>query len=129
VPIELMDGQTWFLPRPRLRFRAVQRDGKIEAGHEHSFGPEYLVKVEAYHSAGEDETPGSLDRFASALLDLSISLLQRNYDLRFEEAASLFWFEFTGDPDPKIALIQETFTRTALGIGSKKTSPDGSLPT
>ena len=39
--VALADGQEWTLPRPRIRFKPIIVDGKVEVTGAPSFGPEF----------------------------------------------------------------------------------------
>lgn len=123
VPVILCDGQTWYLPHPKVRLRPALVDGKVVPKTEHSFGPEYLEKVEAYYRSLDEEVSAGADEFMSALLDLAVSLVRRNYDMTFEEVASILYFEISEPIDETNRAMQEALRTTALGQAQKKTSP------
>ena len=121
VPVILADGQTWFLPRPRIRLRPKIVDGKATIAQENSFGLEYMELVSEYYRTQADE--GNWNEWIVASFDLAVSVLLRNYELSPEEIESLIYFDFSEPPDPLSREMFETFRDVSLGI-QKKTSPD-----
>lgn len=128
-PVVFADGQTWFLPRPRVRVRPKIVGGKVEAVRDHTLGPEYLELLEDYYRAQQDETEGAMDRFNAALMGLTIALLRSNYNLTDDELTGLIYFDYSYPPDPVNEEFRKSLVYICLGLPQKKTSEDGSSPT
>lgn len=129
VEVTLCDGQTWYLPRPRVRFNPVEANGSsVTASAMHSFGPEYMTKVEAWHKCLADEA-STMAEYAAVLMDLAVALLRLNYDLTIEEVGSVLWFDFGQPEDTDNVAMREILIGTAMGMVPKKTSETGSAST
>lgn len=91
-PIEMTDGQEWFIPSPVLSL-----DGR-------GGGECHLGRLAAIHEAAEGGRGRELLELAAAA---TIQLLQRHYDLTAEEAAGLLPPFETADPGPRWRAIIE----------------------
>jgi hypothetical protein len=126
VEVKLCDGQVWYLPRPRVRFNPVEANGDgVSTKLVHSFGMEYVAKVEAWHKCLDDEASLITD-YANVLMDLSVALLRLNYDLTIEEVGQVLWFDFGTPEDADNLAMREVLIGTAMGMLPKKTSETGS---
>lgn len=87
--ITLADGQQWWIPKPKFRFKPKFVDGKIEIGGGATFGPEHEAEVEIVF--GVVDVPG--DEFIRARFALTIGLLRANYELADDELSELLIWE------------------------------------
>jgi len=127
IPIRLADGQSYHFPMPRLRLRPTIEAGKVGVRQDHSLGPEYLVKVEAYYAALADEA-GGMDAIVAAYLDLAVALLLSNYDLSPEQVGELIYFDYGMPTDEENVATVQAITDVALARDPKKTTAPMSLP-
>jgi hypothetical protein len=88
---ELADGQLWCFPRPRIRFRPIIVDGKVEVGGGRTFGPEYDESLSILLGTKDAEPIDVL----TVKFDMAIRLLRTNYTLSDNEVCDLISL----DPD------------------------------
>lgn len=119
VPVVLCDGQTWHLPKPRIRFRPRTGPNGFEAKPTCQWGDEFWSKIDALATARESDDVSLL---IDKQMDLCCSLVLKNYDLAEEDLGELLQFEF-GDPDNDA--MRDVILRVAQGL-PPKTSGDGS---
>jgi hypothetical protein len=111
APVVLLDGETWFLPRPRVRFGVADADG-------------YTVfltmpEVDGYDALYERFQEAESDHeFVAASLALAKSLITANYDLSTDEVNEVL--QFSWDPEDAEAFrVRKEVTAIALGNGPK----------
>jgi hypothetical protein len=91
--VKMADGQEWWLPKPRIRFKPRLVDGQVEIGGGPSFGPELDDKVDILFSVSNADPAERL----RVKFELAVRLLAANYDLKPDDFAKLIVLE-PGDP-------------------------------
>jgi len=119
VPVVLCDGQTWHLPKPRIRFRPRSGPDGFEARITTQWSDDYWQKIDKLNTAYESEDSLAI---LSAELDLCCTLLTKNYQLSEDDLGEIFWIDAS---DPDNAEMRATVLRVAQGL-PPKTSGDGS---
>lgn len=92
-PVQLADGQTWFIPRPRICFYPTVVDGKIAIGGGPTFGPEFDGMLDILFGVNDVEP----QEYLRAEFEMTVRLLQANYNLTVEQIAPLITMEL-GNP-------------------------------
>jgi len=112
VKIKLGDGQEWWFPKPIIEFRLSFEDGKPAqyALSRPTYGLEYWALFDEFVDAD-----GALDQ-ASALANLAIYLLRRNYNLSNDDMAKLL--PYIGDDEEAVSIWRE-IADIAMGNGKK----------
>jgi hypothetical protein len=105
--LELEGGQIWTFPKPRIRYYAVPAGDRMEVGGGPSYGPEFDAGRDVLLNDDSDAT----ERFR-VKFEMAVRLLQRNYDLADEQAASLIVLE---PADPASAARWADLTDIILG--------------
>lgn len=82
---ELADGQKWCFPRPRIKFKPVFVDGKVDVGGGPSFGPEFDPSMDILFGI-VDVDPLEKIRVK---FEMAVRLLRVNYDLTDEHLSGL----------------------------------------
>jgi hypothetical protein len=111
APVVLLDGETWYLPRPRVRFGVSDGDG-------------YTVFVTAPEVDGYDalierfeESEGDHEFVASSLA-MAKALILANYDLTTDEVNRVMQFSWDQD-DAEAFRIRKDVMAIALGNAPK----------
>lgn len=134
--VKLNDGQTWYLPSPKIRVTPVRdADGKPGSREISGLGSEYVDRVHAYQrsvTAWQESSEGDTAAFDGMIahqLDLAIALIQANYDIDYDQAAELIAIDF--EDSAQIEQLR-MICRFAQGVSPKRLavgSSPGSEPT
>ena len=129
IPVKLLDGQEWFLPRPRIKFFVAGNENGYEIKQTLS-DPEIDKKFIALHkryeklSSGEEEKSVSIGEMASIEFGWVQCLLARNYTLTPDEMGELVGWEYGNSDDP----LRQQFLSVIFGWPmSPKAEPGGDL--
>jgi hypothetical protein len=144
APVTLADGQTWFLPKPRVRFgpgaaargfRSVLSLTGVDDFQDLVDALDSAARVSQESVAASDADPGS-DRgdgggaaIITAELGIAVAMLRRNYELSDEEVGRLIQFGYDAEDDPEGSAMRETFMDLARGVGPKASSGGSAAPT
>jgi hypothetical protein len=121
APVVLADGQTWWLPKPRVVFA----DDAGESGFRAvlSLGPadDYQGLVDALDAAEAlpDDEPGRAARIVGAEFALARALVLRNYDLGPAERSRVIRFGYDAASDPGAADVRRAVLDVAYGVAPK----------
>ncbi len=110
------DGQKWSIAKPVLKFRPKPINGKITLGGGPTFGPEFDELMDIILGVTEVEDGETL----RARFEMTVRLLQRNYDLTDEQACSLISFEPNSDEG---RARWSAITDALIGIVPKEPTP------
>lgn len=110
--ITLADGQTWYMPKPRFRFKPKFVEGKVEIAAGATFGPESDAEVDVLY--GVVDVEGS--EFLRVKLALAVRLLRANYDLTDDDLIDLLVLE---PGDPASDARWEGISNALMGIAPK----------
>lgn len=99
VGVELADGQTWHLKRPRLTMRIhVDHDGKpVMRGHIEGPSAEYGPWLDELEEMAGTPTPEAFERYLILIASLAVALLRENY--RLPDAMVPDLFAYDGSPE------------------------------
>ncbi len=117
VPVQLSDGQFWFIPKPWYEIRPIFQDGlAVDYNSCFTHGSELDDLIETI-SASDDFALRTL-----ASVGLAAYLLKRNYDLSDEDLSDILIYR-AGDPQSELMLRE--IIDVAMGLSGKKHSPAG----
>jgi hypothetical protein len=117
APIVLGNGETWFLPLPRVAYR-MHIDANGEACMKRSASNasvEYAAYMEMMAQSNVD------NEWLRGISVLALRLLRENYRIENDEVGDLFVFEVANDDVPLYTALGD-----ALFGNGPKPSPDGS---
>jgi len=110
--VTLADGQSYCLPKPKIRFKPRVVDGKVEVAGGPSFGPEFDEQLDVLF--GVVDVP-PIERLR-VKFEMAVRLLSANYDLKPEDFGELIVLE----PDDQASDERwEQLTRAIMGIAPK----------
>lgn len=114
-PMTLLDGQTWYVPRPYKLYRPTADDaGEIGVAEEWSLGEEYAALMNAVESAASDV---EVIRAEFAAIRY---LLAKNYDLPPGALGQLVTLAYSKDAPEAIADMSETLRFLIRGLAVPK---------
>jgi hypothetical protein len=117
----LADFQKWAFPRPKLRFRPMRVDGKIQVGGGRVFGPEYDESLSIILGTKEAESFEIL----TVKFDMAVRLLQSNYNLTDDETFDLLSLDLE---DPASVERFDVVSNILAGIAPKPSADTSTSP-
>jgi hypothetical protein len=114
-PVMLADGQEWWMPKPKFRFKPKFVNGRVEMTGGATFGPESDSELEILYGVVDAEA----GEFLRVKFALAVRLLRVNYELTDDEVADLVVLE-PGDAASEARW--EAMTNALMG-NSPKPSP------
>ena len=116
----LCDGQTWFLPKPRIRFTRSDGDAGFRAVLSVSGLDRYQGLLDALSQTEEVSEAVRPAVLIKAELDVAWALLTHNYDVSEKEFEELVQFSYAAEgEDPQGEEMRDEIMGVAVGRGPK----------